>query len=167
MRSVIARIDSLLIPWLRRWSLPALRVSLGVVFVWFGALKVFGVTPVFDLVASTVYWVDPDWFVPALGIVEILIGVGLIGGWLLRWVLLAFVLQMAGTALVFVVRPEVAFQDGNPLKLTVEGEFVIKNLVLLAAGLVVGSTLDPRRGEARRPAIQDPVTLKTSPVETD
>jgi uncharacterized membrane protein YkgB len=145
MRSLIARIDSILIPWLRRWSLPVLRVSLGLVFVWFGALKVFGVTPVFDLVASTVYWVDPDWFVPALGVAEILIGIGLVGGWLLRWVLLAFVAQMVGTALVFVTLPEVAFQDGNPLRLTVEGEFVIKNLVLLAAGLVVGATIDPRK----------------------
>jgi len=145
MHSLIARIDAVLVPWLRKRSRPLLRVALGVVFVWFGALKVLGVSPVSDLVASTVYWVDPDWFVPTLGVVEILIGVGLIGGWLLRWVLLAFVAQMIGTALVFVVRPEVAFQDGNPLKLTVEGEFVIKNLVLIAAGLVVGSTITPKQ----------------------
>ncbi|HLE38025.1 MAG TPA: DoxX family membrane protein [Acidimicrobiia bacterium] len=145
MRSFIARIDAVLVPWLRKWSRPLLRVALGMVFVWFGALKVLAVSPVFDLVASTVYWVNPDWFVPMLGVVEILIGVGLIGGWLLRWVLLVFVAQMIGTALVFVVRPEVAFQDGNPLKLTVEGEFVIKNLVLLAAGLVVGSTITPKQ----------------------
>lgn len=166
VKSLIARIDSAIIPWLRRWSLPALRVSLGVVFVWFGALKVLDVTPVYDMVAATVYWVDPAWFVPALGVVEILIGIGLIGGWLLRWVLLAFVLQMAGTALVFLVRPEVAFQDGNPLKLTVEGEFVLKNLVLLAAGLVVGSTIDPRRSEVVKTETQDPVTLKTSVVDS-
>ena len=148
MRSLIRRIDEVLIPWLRRWSTPLLRVALGVVFVWFGALKVFGVSPVSDLVGSVVYWVDPDWFVPTLGAVEILIGIGLIGGWLLRWVLLAFMAQMLGTALVFVVLPDVAFQEGNPLKLTVEGEFVVKNLVLLTAGLVVGSTIRP----APRPA---------------
>ena len=167
MRSVIARLDSVLVPWLRRWSLPALRISLGVVFVWFGALKVLGVTPVFDLVASTVYWVDPDWFVPALGVAEMLIGIGLVGGWLLRWVLLAFVIQMAGTALVFVVRPEVAFQDGNPLKLTVEGEFVIKNLVLLAAGLVVGSTIDPARRVVAGTGRSGRVTLDSSVVDPD
>ena len=145
MRSLVARIDAVMVPWLRRWSSHLLRIALGSVFVWFGALKVLGVSPVFDLVASTVYWVDPDWFVPMLGVVEIVIGIGLIGGWLLRWVLLAFVFQMIGTALVFVVHPEVAFQDGNPLKLTVEGEFVIKNLVLLAAGLIIGSTIIPKR----------------------
>lgn len=143
MESLIGRIDQVLVPWLHRWSTPLLRVALGVVFVWFGALKVLGVSPVSDLVGSVVYWVDPDWFLPVLGAVEMLIGIGLVGGWLLRWVLLAFIAQMLGTALVFVVLPDVAFQDGNPLKLTVEGEFVVKNLVLLTAGLVVGSTIRP------------------------
>jgi len=156
MTSLIARIDAVLVPWLRRWSPRILRVALGAVFVWFGALKVLEVSPVYGLVVLTTYWVDPDWFVPALGVFEILIGIGLIGGWLLRWVLLAFVAQMIGTALVFVTLPEVAFQDGNPLKLTVEGEFVIKNLVLLAAGLVVGSTIEPKRVAAARGARQAP-----------
>ncbi|NNF69545.1 MAG: hypothetical protein HKN01_07210, partial [Acidimicrobiia bacterium] len=40
--------------------------------------------------------------------------------------------------------PEVSFQDGNLFKLTVEGEFVVKNLVLLSAGLVVGATVRAR-----------------------
>ena len=48
---------------------------------------------------------------------------------------------MAGTFLVLVVKPEIAFQGGNPLLLTTEGEFVIKNLVLIAAGLVVGGSV--------------------------
>jgi uncharacterized membrane protein YkgB len=47
-----------------------------------------------------------------------------------------------GTLLVFFVLPDVAFQDGNPLKLTVEGEFVVKNMVLLAAAMVVGTSVD-------------------------
>lgn len=133
------RYDRLIIRFLQRWSIPLLRVSLGIVFVWFGALKVFGVTPVTELVAATVYWVDPDWFVPFLGVVEILVGLGLLTRIGLRTILAVFMLQMAGTFMVLVLLPEVSFQDGNPLKLTVEGEFVIKNLVLLSAGLVVGS----------------------------
>jgi putative oxidoreductase len=147
VRALIARIDAALIPRLRRWSVPLLRGALGVVFVWFGMLKVLDVSPVSDLVADTVYWVDPSWFVPALGVVETLIGVGLWLGRALRLVLAVLVLQLVGTFLVFVVRPEVAFQDGNPLKLTVLGEFVVKNLVLLTAALVVGSTIQrlPRR----------------------
>lgn len=147
MRSLMTRIDEMVIPFLRRWSLPALRWSLAIVFIWFGALKIFGVSPVVDLVASTVYWVDPDWFVPALGIVEVLVGLGLAGRWGLRLVLLVLVGQMVGTFLVFVLLPEVAYQDGNPLKLTVEGEFIVKNLVLLSAAMVVGTSVDRTRGE--------------------
>lgn len=142
------RFDRQILSFLRRWSVPLLRISLGIVFLWFGGLKVFDVTPVSDLVARTVYWVDPGWFVPLLGWGEIVIGLGLVLGKGLRMVLLLFVVQMAGTFLVLVVQPEVAFQDGNPLLLTVEGEFVVKNLVLLAAGLVVGSTV---RLSAARP----------------
>ena len=142
MKSFIARMDEVVIPFLRRWGVPTLRISLAVVFIWFGALKVFGVSPVVDLVASTVYWVDPDWFVPALGVVEVLIGVGLAARLGLRLVLLVLALQMLGTFLVFALLPEVTFQDGNPLQLTIEGEFVLKNLVLLASAMVVGASID-------------------------
>lgn len=145
MDRIVDRLDERIVGFLRRWSIPALRVSVAIVFIWFGALKVFGVTPVTDLVASTVYWVDPDWFVPLLGVVEVVVGLGLLFRVLLRPVLALFAAQMAGTFLVLVLLPEVAFKDGNPLLLTVEGEFVIKNLVLLAAGMVVGATVSRRR----------------------
>jgi uncharacterized membrane protein YkgB len=146
VKSFIARVDEVVIPFLRRWGIPTLRISLAVVFIWFGALKVFGVSPVVDLVASTVYWVDPDWFVPALGVVEVLIGVGLAARLGLRLVLLVLALQMLGTFLVFALLPDVTFQDGNPLQLTIEGEFVLKNLVLLASAMVVGASIDSAEG---------------------
>lgn len=132
----------------RRWGIPALRVSVAIVFMWFGALKVFGVTPVTDLVADTVYWFDPDWVVPALGVVEIVVGLGLLFQVAMRAVLGLFFLQMIGTFLVFVLQPEVAFQDGNPLLLTVEGEFVLKNLVLISAGMVIAGTVEVRGASA-------------------
>jgi putative oxidoreductase len=147
-RSFLERFDELdvrVIDALARWAIPLLRVSLGVVFLWFGGLKIAQVSPVADLVARTVYWVDPSWFVPVLGAVEVVIGAGLLVGRALRTVLALFWLQMLGTFLVLVIQPEVTFQRGNPLLLTVEGEFVIKNLVLLSAGMVVGSTVRKRR----------------------
>lgn len=145
MRDPLRTLDRKIRSFLASWAIPLLRVSLGIVFVWFGALKVLDVTPVTDLVAETVYWVDPDWFVPLLGWVEIVVGVALIVRRGLRLVLPVFLAQMVGTFLVLVLQPDVAFQDGNPFKLTVEGEFVIKNLVLLSAGLVVGATVDGER----------------------
>jgi uncharacterized membrane protein YkgB len=80
--------------------------------------------------------------VPALGVVEIVVGLGLLFQVAMRAVLGLFFLQMIGTFLVFVLQPEVAFQDGNPLLLTVEGEFVLKNLVLIAAGMVIAGTVE-------------------------
>jgi putative oxidoreductase len=153
-RSLLERFDELderAIDMLARWAIPLLRVSLGAVFLWFGALKIAQVSPVADLVARTVYWVDPSWFVPVLGSVEVIIGAGLLAGRALRTILALFWLQMLGTFLVLVIQPEVAFQQGNPLLLTVEGEFVVKNLVLLSAGMVVGSTVRRRRRDPRAP----------------
>ena len=143
--SPLTGVDQLIISFLRNYSIAALRIALGLVFVWFGALKVFDVTPVAELVANTVYWVNPDWLVPVLGVFEVGVGLGLLLRLALRFVLLALVLQLVGTFLVLVVQPGIAFQDGNPLLLTVEGEFVIKNLVLITAAMVVGSTVRPVR----------------------
>jgi len=116
-------------------------VSVGIVLVWFGLLKVLEVSPVADLVARTVYWFDPGLVVPALGTFEIVVGVLLIANRFLRVALALFAAQMLGNFLVFLILPNVAFQDGNPFLLTVEGEFVAKNVVLIAAGMVVGSSV--------------------------
>jgi uncharacterized membrane protein YkgB len=136
---------------LGRASPMLLRIALGVVFVWFGALKVAGVSAVGGLVASTVPFLDSAWFVPVLGVVEIVIGVAFATGRLLRVVLPVFAAHMAGTFLVLITLPDVAFQGANPLALTAVGEFVVKNLVLLTAGLVVASGVRPlRAGTADR-----------------
>ncbi len=149
LRNGFDHLDRRVIVLMSRWGILLLRISLGVVFVWFGALKLGQVSPVSDLVARTIYWVDPDWFVPLLGGVEAVIGLGLLAGRALRTILFLFWGQLLGTFLVLVVQPEVAFQHGNVLLLTTEGEFVVKNLVLLSAGLVVGSTVR-RRAERKR-----------------
>ena len=120
-----------------------LRISLGIVFAWLGALKVAGVSAVGGLVAATVPFLDSATFVPVLGVVEIVIGLAFATGRLLRVVLPLFAAHMAGTFLVLISLPDVAFQGANPLVLTAVGEFVVKNLVLLTAGLVVASGLKP------------------------
>jgi len=151
MRRGVDRVDAKLVPFLRTAAVPLLRISLGIVFVWFGALKVFDISPVSALVARTVYWVDPDLFVPALGALEMFVGLMLLVGRAMRLTLFLFVTQMLGTFLTFFVLPEVTFRDGNPLLLTVEGEFVVKNLVLISAAMAVGTTIRRRsaRGRAR------------------
>jgi putative oxidoreductase len=130
------RVQRLLDP-VRRHSGTLLRIALGVVYIWFGALKVAGTTPVGALVEATTPWADPGWFVPAMGAVEVALGLWLIVGRGLLLALPVFVAHLIGTFGVLVMVPQVAFQDGNPLRLTMEGEFVAKNLVLLVAVILV------------------------------
>jgi putative oxidoreductase len=133
---------------LRQYSVPMLRVALGIVFVWFGALKAAGVSPVGDLVADTVPWLDRGLVVPLLGAFEVALGLVLISGRFILWACAAMVAHLCGTFLVYVTQPDVAFQQGNPLLMTTEGEFVAKNMVLIAAGLVVAAVSLQRHGRA-------------------
>lgn len=135
------RLDYLITKWMADNGLTLLRIGLGVVFVWFGALKFFpGMSPAEDLVRATVYFVDPDLFLPVLAAWETLIGLGLIAGRFMRTTLLLLFLQMPGTALPLVLLPEVVWTS-FPFGLTLEGQYIVKNLVLIGAGLVLGATV--------------------------
>lgn len=138
------RLDARMIRVMARYGIPALRLALGVVFLWFGLLKVMGRSPVARLIAATVYWMSPSAFIPWLGVWEMVVGLGLLFTRALRVTLLLFWLQLAGTLFALVLRPDITFQGGNPLLLTAEGEFIVKNLVLIAGGIVVGGTVRHR-----------------------
>jgi uncharacterized membrane protein YkgB len=138
--TTIDRAENALMNLAGRFGAPALRITLAVTFLWFGALKVTNDTPVGDFVANTVDWipgVSGAWFVPILGVVEVLLGAALLFGRGLRVVLPLLFAHLGGTFLALVTQPDVTFQDGNPVMLTTEGEFVIKNLILLSAILVL------------------------------
>ncbi|MEV8095690.1 hypothetical protein [Kitasatospora sp. NPDC085879] len=124
-------------PGLHRWGLTLLRAGLGVLYVWFGILKIAERSPAGVLVTGTIPGHPGSWVVPALGWVEVLLGLWLLSG---RGLLLALPVlgaHLCGTFGVLLFMPGTAFDDGNPLLLTLVGEFVVKNLVLLAAVLVV------------------------------
>jgi putative oxidoreductase len=137
-----------------------LRGSLGITFVWFGGLKLAGEpTLPASLIAAITPWMDPDLSVPLVGAVEVVLGAGLLLGRWLPVFLAGVALQLSGTLLVLLLRPDVAFVDGNPLRLSVEGEYVVKNLVLLAAtaSLALHSLGTPPAAPPRRlAAARDP-----------
>lgn len=121
----------------RSTALMLLRVSLGIVFVWFGVLKLLGVSPV-ETMIRTVYPSFPFPFTMyALGVIEVLIGLNFLLNRALKVTVAVMWLQMAGIFSCLVLAPHLFFQHSNPLLLTADGEFIIKNLVLLAASLVV------------------------------
>ena len=127
--------------WMARHGLTVMRVGLGVVFLWFGALKLFpGLSPAEELVRNTTYFIDPDIFLPVLAVWEMAIGLGLIFGKFMRITLLLLFLQMPGTALPLVILPDAVWTD-FPHALTLEGQYIVKNLVLIGAGLVLGGTV--------------------------
>jgi uncharacterized membrane protein YkgB len=135
------RIDRSITRWLAHHGMTIMRVGLGIVFLWFGALKLVpGLSPAEDLVRNTVYFVDPDWFIPVLALWEMAIGLGLISGKCLRLTLLLLILQMPGTALPLVLLPDAVWTK-FPYGLTLEGQYIIKNLVLIGAGMVLGGTV--------------------------
>ena len=135
------RVDRAITSWMARYGLTFLRIALGIVFFWFGALKLFpGLSPAEDLVVETVTFIPDDIFLPVLAVWEMLIGLGLIFGIFMRVTLLLLFLQMPGTMLPLVVKPD-AVWTSFPFGLTLEGQYIIKNLVLIGAGLVLGGTV--------------------------
>jgi len=162
------RFDQTVISWVRKYSVAMLRVALGVVFVWFGALKILGISPVAGLVAKTLYFLPPHVAVVGMGVVEVIIGLGLLSGLAMRLTLLLFVAQMMGTFLTMVIRPDLTFTDGNPFKLSANGEFIIKNLVLISAGLVVLGTVRKARPRERVHEVlgREAHTASSNPADT-
>ena len=146
MAQWVARCDVGLTRWMARHGVTLLRVSLGVVFFWFGALKFFpGVSPAQDLAARTISLltfglVPPAVGIPVLAAWECGIGLGLLSGRLLRATLLLLFVQMLGTVMPLALFPAETFTR-IPYAPTLEGQYIVKNVVLVAAALVIGATV--------------------------
>lgn len=134
-------LDASITRWMARHGLLVLRIALGVVFLWFGALKLVpGLSPAEDLVRATVRFLPGHLFLPVLGLWEMTIGLGFLTGRALRLTILLLFLQMPGTIAPVFLLPERVF-TAFPYGLTLEGQYVVKNLVLIAAALVIGATV--------------------------
>ena len=135
-----------MISWKVRNGLTILRIALGIIFFWFGFLKFFhGLSPAEELASRTIFKLSFG-LIPAnisvyiLATWETLIGLGLLSGQFLDPTLLLLYFQMAGTFLPMFFFPHEIFSS-SVLVPTMEGQYIIKNLVLLSAGIVIGSTV--------------------------
>mgnify|MGYP005849042559 CR=1 FL=1 len=157
----IAPADELLTGWMARFGVFLLRISLGIVFLWFGILKFFpGLSPAQDLALRTIERLTFGLLTPQAAILtlaawETLIGLGLIFGVFMRLTLLLLFLQMLGTLTPLALFPGEAFTI-FPYAPTLEGQYIIKNLVIISAGLVIGATV---RGGG---VVADPSALRKS-----
>lgn len=154
------RLDQRVTAVLAGVAVPALRVSMGLIFLWFGALKfVAGASPAEDIAARTfevlsLGIVAPAVALPLLAAWEVAIGVGLISGRFLRLTLLLLALQMVGALAPLALFPDETWTR-VPVAPTIEGQYIIKNVVLIAAAMVIGATV--RGGRLlSEPAVQAP-----------
>ncbi|MFN3851821.1 MAG: hypothetical protein ACK4NY_20455 [Spirosomataceae bacterium] len=116
------------------------RLALFIVFFWFGFLKIVGVSPAKDIVTHLHHqtiepFISAAYFIPLLGVVECLIGVLWLIPRLTKVAFILFSLQMITTFLPLILLPSETWQSG--LALTLAGQYIIKNVVLIASAYTV------------------------------
>jgi uncharacterized membrane protein YkgB len=119
---------------MEKHSILILRIAIAIVYIWFGALKVIGMSPAGELVEKTVYWFRPEIFVPLLGICEVLIGIGLLIKKFIPMTIVLLLLHMAAT--FFPIFQKACF-DAFPYCPTLVGQYIIKNFVIISAAFVI------------------------------
>jgi len=140
------KLDVRLTNWMSRYGIWLLRISVGIIFLWFGFLKFFpGISPAEGIAVKTINVITFDLLssrtiLIILAMWESLIGIGLITGIFLRETLLLLFLQMIGTLTPIFFFPGEVFTQ-IPYAPTLEGQYIIKNLALISAGIVLGATV--------------------------
>ena len=144
------RTDRRITGWMADHGLVLLRFALGIVFFWFGALKLIpGASPAEALAGETIERltfgaIPASTALPILAVWEVAIGIGLFIGRGMRITLLLLFVQMLGTITPLFLFPDRTFTQ-FPWAPTLEGQYIIKNVVLVAAAIVLGATV--RGGE--------------------
>jgi len=140
------KIDIAITQWMASHAIQLTRLSIGIIFFWFGILKFFqGMSPAENLAIDTIQKLtfgilSNNFIIYGLATWETLIGIGLIFNLFLRETLFLLYLQMLGTLTPIVLFPEKVFHI-FPYSLTLEGQYIFKNLVIISAGIVIGATV--------------------------
>jgi uncharacterized membrane protein YkgB len=142
IESTFDRIDRVITGFMADTGVTLLRISIGIVYIWFGLLKVIGISPAAPLIAESWDFVpfSMDLFTRLVGGLEVLIGLGFIFGIAMRLVIFLMLAQMLGAFSPLVLAPGRLF-TAFPYGLTLEGQYVIKDIVFVSAALVIGATV--------------------------
>lgn len=139
------KIDRKISDFMERIGVISLRISLGIIFIWFGILKPIGISSAEGLVIKTVGWMpffSPEGWVSIIGWWEVAIGIAFLFKKTIRIAIALLAMQMVGTFLPLIILPGITFQTGYlPYAPTMEGQYIIKNLLIISAALVVGGTV--------------------------
>ena len=138
--------DTRIIRWMAANGIGLLRISMGIIFLWFGALKFFeGMSPAENLAIRTIevitfHLISSKTILYTLAVWEVVIGVGLLLNIYLRITLVLLFLQMLGTFTPLFFFPEETFEV-FPYALTLEGQYIVKNIIVISGGIILGATL--------------------------
>lgn len=123
----------------RPYSLTFLRIGFVIVFFWFGLLKLIDVSPVAHIINAVYAFLPEKETVYVIGMLEVGIALGVLFKKAYRFAIFLLCVELIGIFLLTLLSPSLFFRNGNMLYLTLEGEFVVKNFVLLAAGIVLAT----------------------------
>jgi uncharacterized membrane protein YphA (DoxX/SURF4 family) len=144
-RGILNKFDERVIRIMKSYSSIAIRLSFGVIFIWFGILKPLHLSPAEDLLKATVVWLpfgSPAHWLIVIGWWEVVIGIFFLFKKTTRLAIILLLTQMVGTFMPLVFLPEVTFQSNNILLPTLEGQYIIKNLIIISAALVLGGDIN-------------------------
>ncbi len=136
------KIETRSIDWMAVNGIYLLRISIGIIFFWFGFQKFFpGISSAEDIATRTIDVlsfgiVQAPYSMPILATWETLIGLGFLTGKFFRVTVVLLYLQMAGTIFPLFVFPDETFHR-VPFVPTIEGQYIIKNIIILSAALVI------------------------------
>ena len=137
--------DAKIIRFFRRISIPSARIALFVVFFWFGILKVIGLSPAGPLVQAleqqTLPFIPFDMFYMLFGLLECAIGIMFVVRRLERIVIPFLFIHMITTFMPLFLLPSETWSGF--LVPTLEGQYIIKNLVIIATAIGIAAHLHP------------------------
>lgn len=149
------KMDILISHVMESWGTISLRISFGIIFIWFGILKPLGISSAAPLVIATVNWMplfESSTWLAIIGWWEVIIGLAFLSRKTTRIAIALLALQMGGTFMPLVILPEVTFQANHfPYGPTLEGQYIIKNLMIISAAMVIGGTLRCKKLQANDP----------------
>ncbi|MEM6737146.1 MAG: hypothetical protein AAGC64_11275 [Bacteroidota bacterium] len=142
-------IDRVISDFMKHWGFFAVRLSFAIIFIWFGILKPFGLSAAEPLVIKTVAWLPflpPQTWLSIIGWWEVAIGITFLFKATTRIAIGLLFLQMTGTFMPLFLLTEITFQNNNFLLPSIEGQYIIKNLMIISGAMVIGGRVYKRTG---------------------
>jgi uncharacterized membrane protein YkgB len=123
-------------------TIKLIRLSLGIIFLWYGMLKFFPtLSPAEELATRTIDimffgLINPLLSIKLLAILEVSIGIGFLFGFYTRMVVVVFIGHMICTFAPLFILPELSFTHA-PFAFTLVGQYIVKNIVFILAGILI------------------------------